>query len=79
MDREYTLIKLLGIIQQCPAGERISSCPIRKLIDVYSARLAYNYLKALSNTELQELYEVHCNCYNSRADCIVYHYKYELN
>ena len=79
MDREYTLIKLLGIIQQCPAGERHSACPMKELNNACSPRLAFNYLRTLSDEELQELYKVHCNCYNSRTDSILYHHRYEFN
>ena len=79
MDREYTLIKLLGIIHQCPAGERHSTCLIKTIKNIPSARLAFNYLRTLSDKELQDLYNAHYKCYNSRTDSFIQHRRYELN
>lgn len=74
MDRDYTLVKLLGIIQQCPAGERHLNCGVLKITKKLSVRLAYNYLRSLSDKELQELYKAHCDCYTSRNDFVIYHH-----
>lgn len=79
MDREYILIKLLGIMHQCPAGERCSACHVVKLDHKFSRRLAFNYLSILSDTELQEFYNAHCKCYHSRTDTVLLHHKYVLN
>lgn len=68
----------MGIIHQCPAGERHSTCIIKTLKNIPSARLAFNYLRTLSDHELQELYNAHHNCYNSRTDSCLYHHRYEL-
>lgn len=79
MDREYILVKLMGIMHQCPAGERCPACQVLKLDKLFSRRLAFNYLRNLSDTELQEFYDAHCKCYNSRTDSVIFHHKYVLN
>jgi hypothetical protein len=79
MVRDYILIKLMGIMHQCPAGERTSGCHVLKLNEKFSRRLAFNYLRTLSDPELQEFYDAHCKCYNSRTESVFFHHKYILN
>lgn len=79
MDRNYALVFLMGILQQCPTGARCKDCPVVELDQKYGKKSAFHYLRSLSDAELKHFYEVHLACYHAKMDSNPTYFSSKLN
>ncbi|MDD3742548.1 MAG: hypothetical protein PHX54_02870 [Lentimicrobiaceae bacterium] len=66
MDRKVAMVRLVGLLKNCPAVERKQDCCFGALQRGIELKQCYTCLSNKADAELEMLYRSHLQCFNNR-------------
>jgi hypothetical protein len=66
MDKSEMLLRMMGLVRCCPAGNRMPDWPCCQLSRRQDLKYCYFYFSGMSKEDLGMLYQQHLNCFNKR-------------
>jgi|GEM_PF-1244372 len=69
--RSFYLLFALGLVKQCPAGNRLKTCQVYKLANCCTLRDSYRFLNAMKDAALIEILAKHDACFALNQDRMI--------